>query len=486
MTNQILRNMFFGIFAVAAVLVPTGTSLWAADMATPRKPKETDDSAISEREQFTRNLPPYNHVYHQCLTYKIYCADKQYPDQSVVTFEEALRYIRVIHDVTDGLKQIVYLVGWQFDGHDSKYPAWSEVNHRLKRPQDPDARTSFLWLAEEAKKYNALVSVHINMSDAYETSPLWNEYRANGLIVCDKEGNPCRGGIWGGEVSYHVDKVREWKSGYAQKRINALVKLLPFLRESGTVHIDAFGIIGKNDALRQTVNAIFDYWRSLGIDVTTEYFDFALAGWLPMVYHLNLSEESRLEYPPSVVCGGGDGGNQRIRKTYRCWERLPEAGCLYEEAWGISIDRALRPKRGGTQGIVGRICTKTLPWYFLNRHRAVSYVDGEEVYRVVFSDDVESTVRKADRYLTIRQGGRTLVDGGDVFMPALWTDGQWFAYNRKGGTRVWAVPEEWKNAKTLNTVALTDDGRGEKSTLPVLDGKITITLQAGEGLALSR
>ena len=49
----------------------------------------------------------------------------------------------------------------------------------------------------------------------------------------------------------------------------------------------------------------------MGIDVTTEYFDFELVGRLPMVYHLNLSEENRITYPATVICGGGDGCNQR-------------------------------------------------------------------------------------------------------------------------------------------------------------------------------
>jgi len=433
----------------------------------------------------TASGAPFRHTYSQCLAYKIYCADKAHPDQNLVTFEEALRYMRVIHDVTGGLKQVPYLVGWQFDGHDSRYPSWAEVNPRLKRPQDPDARASFLWLAEEAKRLNAFVSVHVNMSDAYETSPLWKEYRENGLILLGKDGQPRKAGVWGGEQSYLVDKVKEWRSGHAKRRIDALVALLPFLRESGSVHIDAFGLIGKNDELRQTVFGIFDYWRGMGIDVTTEYFDFELAGRLPMVYHLNLSEENRIKYPADVVCGGGDGGNQRLVKTYEGWAHLPEAGCLYEEAWGVSIDRDLSAARGGMKGIVGKLCSRTLPWFFLNRHRALSFEDGAEIYRVTFSDGVETSVRKPDRHLTIRDNGRVLVDGGDLFMPALWTKrGEWFVYSKAGGTRVWPVPEAWKDKAEVLAYALSDDGRSPATVMPIRDGKLTVQLDPGRGFAL--
>ena len=427
----------------------------------------------------------FRHIYSQCLAYKIFCADKAHPDKNLTTFEDALNDIRVIHDVTGGLKQVVYLVGWQFDGHDSKYPAWSEVNRRLKRPQDPDARTSFLWLAEEAKKLNACVSVHINMSDAYETSPLWNEYRANGLIVCGKDGLPYKAGVWGGEQSYLVDKAKEWKSGYARKRIDALVALLPFLRESGSVHIDAFGLIGKNEELRQAVYGVFDYWRGKGIDVTTEYFDFELVGRLPMVYHLNLSEENRIKYPADVICGGGDGGNQRHAAKPSGWAHLPEAGCLYEEAWGVSIDRDLGGGRNGTDGIVGKICTRTLPWYFLNRHCALACENGAEVYRVTFSDGVESAVRKSDRHLTIREKDRVLVDGGDVFMPALWTKGEWFVYSKAGGTRTWPVPDAWNGKADVRAIALSDDGRSPETVMPIREGNLMIQLNPDQAFALS-
>ena len=427
----------------------------------------------------------FRHTYSQCLTYKIFCADKAHPDKNLTTFEEVLNDIRVIHDVTGGLKQVPYLVGWQFDGHDSNYPAWSEVNGHLKRPQDPDARTSFLWLAEEAKKLNAFVSVHINMSDAYETSPLWKEYRENGLIILGKDGQPRKAGVWGGEQSYLVDKVKEWKSGHARRRIDALVALLPFLRESGSVHIDAFGLIGKNEELRQTVYGIFAYWRGMGIDVTTEYFDFELLGRLPMVYHLNLSEANRIKYPASVICGGGDGCNQRHAKTPSGWAHLPEAGCLYEEAWGVSIDHDLGGGRNGTKGIVGKICTRTLPWFFLNRHRALAYEDGAEIHRVTFSDGIESTVRKADRHLTIRENGRVLIDGGDVFMPALWTQNEWFVFSKDGGTRAWPVPDAWKDKAEVWAVALSDEGRSPKTVMSLRDGKLTIQLDPGQAFALA-
>jgi len=204
-----------------------------------------------------------------------------------------------------------------------------------------------------------------------------------------------------------------------------------------------------------------------------------------MVYHLNLSEENRIKYPASVICGGGDGGNQRHAKNPSGWAHLPEAGCLYEEAWGVSIDRALGGGPRATLGIVGKLCTRTLPWYFLNRHPALAYEDGAETYRVTFEGGVESAVRKSDRHLTLRENGRVRVDGGDVFMPALWTQkGEWFVYSRAGGTRAWPVPEAWKDKAEVLAFALTDDGRAPATVMSLRDGKLTIQLDPGQAFAL--
>ena len=70
------------------------------------------------------------------------------------TFENALEIIRKADNLSLGVPKIIYLVGWQYNGHDDKYPAFFEVNKELKRPQDKDARASLIWLMTEARKYH--------------------------------------------------------------------------------------------------------------------------------------------------------------------------------------------------------------------------------------------------------------------------------------------------------------------------------------------
>jgi len=69
---------------------------------------------------------------------------------------DALKVIKRVHDITGGVPQVVLLTGWQFEGHDSKYPSWTCVNKHLKREQDETALDSLRWLIREARQYNCL------------------------------------------------------------------------------------------------------------------------------------------------------------------------------------------------------------------------------------------------------------------------------------------------------------------------------------------
>ena len=203
-------------------------------------------------------------------------------DRVYLKFEEVLEVIRKMDNLTLGLPKIVYLVGWQYNGHDSKYPAWGEVNGHLKRDQDQTALESLKWLMKEAKKYHTTISLHINMIDAFEESPQWDEYLRKDIIAKDSQGIPIPGEVFAGMQSFQISYAREWELGLAQKRIDGLLDLLPELKDAGTIHIDAFHSMrpsGVGEPISpyldytieneiETQRKIFRYWQSKGIDVT--------------------------------------------------------------------------------------------------------------------------------------------------------------------------------------------------------------------------
>lgn len=434
----------------------------------------------------------YHHDYTSALTYKMFHAWKSRPDE-ILSFEQTLDIIRHVHRLSLGMPQIVYLVGWQYDGHDSRYPAWGEVNPRLGRAQDADALESLKWLMREAKTYNATVSLHLNMCDAYPDSPLWQEYVDADLLNREPDGELMLGGVWDGAQSYLVSKTREWRSGHAQKRIDDLVAMLP-LAEAGTVHIDVFrpcpspyhGVTYEDEVA--AMRDILRYWHSLGIDVTQEWFHHEFAGLVPMVYHLNLDEEGRLRYDADVICGGGSAWNKR-RHQPRCHAEedvwmSPELGCMYEEAWGESFGFDFI----GLQQLpdfADRFFTKTLSWHFLNRHRVERHVNTRTHYEVHFTDAVRTSVRKSDRHFELTHGDRLLVENTTLLLPVPWAGNTWLAYSREGGTRAWDLPLVWPNDVMLEVQVLGPTGSACQGTVQTQGRRVTLDLAPRQPLILT-
>ena len=432
--------------------------------------------------------PPFNHDYHQMCTYYIGAVAQPYKPMS--TPESALEHVKTVQQLTRGIRQQVWLGGWQHRGSDTGYPDWSEVCPIYKRPQDATAGDSLMWLMREARNYNAVMTVHVNMCDAYPDSPLWETYVKEGLICQLKDGSFKKAGVWEGLQSYHVCKSREWASGYLKRRMDGLLDLLPPILENGTVHVDVFNMHPSEyhgttwEEERDAMVEILKYWKARGVDQTGEWFFHEWAGLMPMAWHFNLGEQSRLKYPPWYVCGGGSNWNKRhIRNdiTYP-WLGVfatPEAGCLYEEAWGESNDAA---GPHDLPAFADGFYRKTLPWYFLNRQRAVELRHSRESYAVHFTGDVVSSVRIADRHYTLHQGDRVLVDGTNTFVPALWRDKEIIAYSKTGSRREWELPPDWNSVRHVAVRGLWPLNTARTEELNVTNGRLVLTLQPGEAV----
>ncbi|MDR2848587.1 MAG: endo-alpha-N-acetylgalactosaminidase family protein, partial [Bacteroidales bacterium] len=345
----------------------------------------TNPQVIKAPDRYPQPEIQWRHPYHQTLMMKLFLSEvdaekgegrqiktrDKGESKVVLTFEQALEVIRKMDNLTLGIPKIVYLVGWQYNGHDSKYPAWGEVNSKLKRPQDSTALQSMRWLMAEAFKYNTTVSVHINMFDAYDDSPLWDAYVANDIIARNADGS-LRGGEWGWPISY----TQEWKTGYAQQRIDAICEMLPLAR-AGTAHIDAFhtwspytpdnspispylGYTAQQET--ETQRNIYLYWNSKGVDITSEGMRFlrlsAFEGLQPASWWFEPSIEEYMALPASYYCGGS--GNQPSGKLF-----------------GRSMhgEDLIRKDPQQLAGFLHQFCTSTLPWYFLNRLQRLQYTD---------------------------------------------------------------------------------------------------------------
>jgi hypothetical protein len=438
---------------------------------------------------------PYIHQYHQTLTIKIDMASSS--SKVILTFEDALEVINKIDQLTLGIPKIAYLVGWQHEGHDTGYPDFLRVNDKLKRKSDKTADESLIWLMESAFDYNTTVSFHINLFDAYENSPLWNEYLSNKVIGLDKEGNPLPGEKHGGKQSYGISYYREWETGLLQKRILGLISLVP-LKRAGTIHIDAFhsmrplsihdleqkklypdGRITYYDDITvgmetETQRKVFRLFRDNGIDVTCEAAIYDLRndpfiGLQPMAWHFQ--DIDYMKVPASLYCGGGRNelGNDLFGQSM----------------YGEDI---IKQDPDSLKGFLAEFCLQTLPWYYLNRLDRLKFVKrsiGREPYldgeKVIFSGNVEST----------RDGifvnGEMVFDriNGDICMPALWKNYCLMAYSKNGyKNKSWVLPSEWKNVQAVGLYEIKIDGNHKLSSLPVKSNHILLTMQPNQGLMI--
>jgi len=428
---------------------------------------------------------PYTFDYSQTITMKMFLASK-IPGggtKIVINLDDALEKIKAVDKITLGVKKIVYLVGWQYDGHDSKYPAWHECNPGLKREGDATARDSVIWLMNEAKKYNTSVSLHINMMDAYTNSPLWDEYLEKGYICKNSEGKPLKGGCWDGEQAYLTCYKNEWDSGAAIKRIDELLELLPPIKDAGTIHIDAFmnpcirgGCCecnkGENYGMPalETKRKIIRYFRTYGIDVTSEYIsiqpeepagDDYLIGLQPMAYHLTQSPEVYIERPATIICGGNAGNRYR-----------GESSRLMRNVFGQNIvGEDLFPQENYKQRFLEEFCLTFLPFSFLNSKKRLSLEKyAEEGYRAYFSDDVMTDI---DGF-TIRQGNITLKKNSNIMLPAIWMgEDNLLIYSKEAGQHTWAVGAYLGDKIKIRR--LTVDGMSaNEEIITAVNGKITL------------
>lgn len=461
------RSRMGGEYLKRALGLAIGILFAAARLAGGAEPTLPGDVSGAYYDWQTTKEPerPYLHPYHQTLVMKIFLAEKQ-PNEGCkvyLTFEQALQVIQRLDHITLGIPKIVYLVGWQHNGHDSKYPDWSVVNPRLKRAQDPSALASLKWLMAEGFKYHTTVSLHINMFDAYADSPLWETYLKNDIIAKGKDGQPLPGEVMGStpeEIrhpridtqSYQISYAREWETGFARKRIDGLLALLP-IQKAGTIHIDAFhtyppiphayppdrypdrdgtfkgvspflgyGPQAESAAQRK----IFRYFRDRGVDVTSEGSTFlrpdAFVGLQPMAWDYVAPAAG---IPPSLYCGTPMRAEPEIRKD-----------------------------PVGLTGLVSKFCLDVVPWYYQNNHGAQSPAMQRE--------------------------------GDELLAPVLWQELTLVAFSGKGcPPRLWKLPAGWESVQHVAIREIKPDGLKALARLQVRDGNIRFGLAKGQGVAIT-
>lgn len=454
------------------------------------------------------NQKKFNYDYSKTLWMKMFLAKPDWEKRTsevLINFEQALEIIRMMDNITQGIKKIVYLVGWQGLGHDDCYPEMEVINPYLKRDCDASPRDSFMWLFEEAKKYNTVVSVHGNIADEYDANQSHPEFVEASAITKYPDGTPAVIEVFYGRNAYKTSYKQYWESGLFKKYFDRFCEVIP-VREAGTVHLDNF-CIAENFGPRTEMheqdearNKMLDYIMSLGIDVTSEYT------YREMPLRSESNHPIRKYYEK---CGAEITDTDWRDAPIRTLGRIPAVwwmnnmtidDCINIQADEFSGYLNIEPLRNVFYGTVHgediwmnngiekdvwvpmfirQFCTMQVPYTYLNRYKRLSYTgNDEEGYTVTFSDGVETCGNE----LSITRNGIELKKGYDVILPLTEDNKTFIAYSENGKDGEWNVPDaEFDKAKVYN---ITADGNEYLCDATVENKKISLSLTAGQAVAV--
>ncbi len=478
--------------AVFLMLMPCAST--CKKISAETKEQEKPSAAVSgEPYDYTVTMAPerpYIHDYANTMFMKMMMArPKMGKDEkgnicSVGTYvnmnyENVIEALRQIDIISRGMNKIVYLVGWQYNGHDDGWPAFFGFNPALKRSGDDSARDSFLWCQEEAKKYNTSVSIHINMTDAHSDSPLWKYYVDNDLLCKNTDGSYYKWGVINGMDNVQVNWVNEWRLGQTQNRIDKVIELCN-LKEVGTVHIDAMQphpspLHNYTKEYAQDIERkIYRYFRNQGIDVTSEFWKIQhtdmFYGIRPAVWWDDRTFSERMKVDANLACGGvfgqpGGSSNEMLNFLFG-------ANMQGETRFSATSDFDALKKD---------FCEQTLLFVYLNNHDIESGDEAQQWVR--YSDNLISDYSARKIY----KGDLVLRQDGDVFCPALWiTDHkEILAYSEDGySLKTWDLPSDWKGVSSVDVYTVTKSGLQDKKTLDVNGNKITFSLSRGQMVSI--
>jgi hypothetical protein len=402
------------------------------------------DAAKYIRDKITGSINP---LYNDKLIYKIFLDAPGLKD--FTTFADALELIKKIAYLTSFAPQIVYLVGWQYFGHDTGYPAMDKVNERLGGYKE------LIKLIKKAKKYNALVSFHDNYDDAYMSSPNWDPE-----VICrDAAGNLMMGGLWGGGQSYIISNYKYAKK-YGSQRVRETLKRYP-IRVS--YHIDVLSAVPRRydfnpespAEAKRNLNGkiiIVKEFNKHGIDVTSEGLTSPFIGHISHYWWLLLKDE---------VC-------------YNYEEPIPFIPFIYHDkaSYGVEIRgkrdilRALIygatfyydvSKKTDLHYITDLYYLVTLPWMKLYGKKMRSYIRRGDIEKVIYEDGSYVEADFGAMKYVVSVNGTVISKDFTCFVPI--KENLYLGYSKDGGSFIYPISARWsERGEKMYIQKLSADG----------------------------
>lgn len=447
-----------------------------------------------------KNIKPklkYNYDYTKCMMMKIsmaYPAKDQALSVVINDYEGVVDIIKKVDAVTKGITKIYYLVGWQYLGHDDKYPDFFEFNSALKRNCDKSAKESFLWAYKEAKKYNSVLSVHINFNDAYDNAPSFERFVKEKALIRQKNGKPHAIEKYNGRPCYKTSFKEYWTSGLFCEMFDRLLTVLP-LEDAKTVHVDNFQCY-RNYCPDITISEMQRYRRKMveyvslkGIDITSEFTYrendklpnkkiFGLPrehnrhspidtlGEIPVSWWITrLTRQEYVDIPPSVY--GGGVYKDRFYKNY-----------LYSNIHGEDVFGRYNKEKDWFKDFVYQYATVQLPYHFLCRYERQSIKGFSVNQRCIFNKNLISY----NKGRKIVKDGYVIKDGDNLCLPQNNIGDTYIAYSKDGEKREWHLLRS--GYKRASVYDVTENGENLLDETEVKNNAILLDIKPNQLLKI--
>ena len=375
----------------------------------------------------------------------------------ITSFAETLEIVRAVAKITGNAKQRVTLVGWQFTGHDTGYPALNQVNERA------GGAAALRKLVKDATQYNANIEYHINLNDAYPDNPFFDP----SVLQFNREGKPY---VWsyqfdGAPPDYRISNTKQFRSGYFQRRMKSFLDTVPV---SEGIRLDTFRncdiSVGPGEDIgfvSETVYGakILDWFMERGIVPLTEGPVDGYFGKSEGVQHrFVISDPFQLMMMQGKLYGGGktqEGVGQALGWSMNLGYSVRETnefGGMHLNKYNEADIADMYYLGNLTQSY---LLKKDLIWLGTEKvgekqveKNGKTVTVSRNNYIARFSDGTVSTVLDDGSWTVVDHDFKS-VDGQRRVIPI--GDNEIVLYSVDGGTIDWTLPAQWAQASISAT-----------------------------------
>lgn len=373
-----------------------------------------------------------------------------------------------LYHLTNGSPHLVYLVGWQYKGHDSEYPAMDVVNEKI------GGREKLLALMNDGHKYNFNFSFHFNFDDAYETSPDWDP----SIIGIGGDGNLAKGGIWGGNQCYIISPYKLVKSGKAKRMVDHLTELYP-LKDS--IHLDVLSAVpwrsseDKDDPSDSLDNLmlgkleIMKLFKDRGIDVTSEWASYPFVGPMTYFWHAGLIRPNKQPINAAILHGrvlyGGWrsdvlSGDASFVPEYLTYGAMADNDFAYSTPLSTVLDIEFLLDKVGM---------------LLNQKRMTGFTHQGNIFRADYGKDSFVKWNQRTNDYEVYLDKKLIAKNCACIVPT--QNGDYLIYSRDEKEVMFTLPESLKR-ESLRVMSINGDGTKDAQPFEVCDNDILLNAHA--------